>query len=124
VAKFTSSQSLPEQGIKMWDGNGGRKFLDSVGLSHREEGDLGSVYGFQWRHFGAEYKDANTDYTGQGIDQIADVIDKLKNKPYDRHYPKYIEPRQFEEDSSSAMPHVRSILRLISTSIVYKNAKW
>ena len=57
--------------------------MDSVGLSHREEGDPGSVYGFQWRHFGAEYKDANTDYTGQGVDQIVDVIDKLKNKPYD-----------------------------------------
>lgn len=93
-------------------------------LSHREEGDIGPIYGFQWRHFGAEYKDANTDYTGQGVDQIADVIDKLKNKSYDRHYPECMEPRRFEEDSSSAMPHVRSILRLISTSIVYKNAKW
>ena len=70
--------------------------------------------------FWAEYKDANTDYTGQGVDQIADVIDKLNNKPYDRHYPECIEPRRFEEDSSFVMPHVRSILRLISTSIVYK----
>ena len=55
-----------------------------MGLSHREEGDLGPVYGFQWRHFGAEYVDAKTDYTGQGVDQLAEVIDKLKNKPYDR----------------------------------------
>lgn len=28
--------------------------------------------------------DANTDYTGQGVDQLADVIYKLKHKPYDR----------------------------------------
>ena len=42
------------------------------------------MYGFQWRHFGAEYVDAKTDYTGQGVDQLAEVIDKLKNKPYDR----------------------------------------
>ena len=55
-----------------------------MGLSHREEGDLGPVYGFQWRHFGAEYVDAKTDYTGQGVDQLAEVIDKLKNKPHDR----------------------------------------
>ena len=42
------------------------------------------MYGFQWRHFGAEYVDAKTDYTGQGVDQLEEVIDKLKNKPYDR----------------------------------------
>ena len=42
------------------------------------------MYGFQWRHFGAEYVDAKTDYTGQGVDQLAEVIDRLKNKPYDR----------------------------------------
>lgn len=55
-----------------------------MGLSHREVGDLGPVYGFQWRHFGAEYVDAKTDYTGQGVDQLAEVIYKLKHNPYDR----------------------------------------
>lgn len=55
-----------------------------MGLSHREVGDLGPVYGFQWRHFGAEYVDSKTDYAGQGVDQLAEVIDKLKNRPYDR----------------------------------------
>lgn len=80
----TSSLALSEAGVKIWDGNGSREFLDSVGLSHREVGDLGPVYGFQWRHFGAEYVDAKTDYTGQGVDQLAEVIYKLKNTPYDR----------------------------------------
>lgn len=47
-------------------------------------GDLGPVYGFQWRHFGAEYKDMHTDYTGQGVDQLKDVINKIKNTPDDR----------------------------------------
>ena len=55
-----------------------------MGLSHREVGDLGPVYGFQWRHFGAQYVDAKTDYTGQGVDQLAEVIEKLKNNPFDR----------------------------------------
>lgn len=55
-----------------------------MGLAHRAVGDLGPVYGFQWRHFGASYVDADTDYTGQGVDQLAEVIDKLRNKPYDR----------------------------------------
>ncbi|GAB0132940.1 Thymidylate synthase [Epichloe bromicola] len=80
----TSSLALSNAGVKIWDGNGSREFLDNLGLTHREVGDLGPVYGFQWRHFGAEYIDAKTDYTGKGVDQLADVIDKLKNKPYDR----------------------------------------
>lgn len=84
VAGSTSSLPLSEAGVKIWDGNGSREFLDNVGLSHRAVGDLGPVYGFQWRHFGADYVDAQTDYTGQGVDQLAEVIDKLRNKPYDR----------------------------------------
>ena len=84
ISGSTSSLPLSEAGIKIWDGNGSREYLDSVGLTHRDIGDLGPVYGFQWRHFGAEYVDAKTDYTGKGVDQLAEVIDKLKNKPYDR----------------------------------------
>ena len=68
----------------IWEGNSSREFLDSVGLSHREVGDLGPVYGFQWRHFGAEYSDMHADYSGQGVDQLAEVIHKIKNKPDDR----------------------------------------
>lgn len=84
VSGATSSLPLSEQGVKIWDGNGSREFLDSVGLSHRDVGDLGPVYGFQWRHFGAEYVNAGTDYTGQGVDQLADVVHKLRTNPYDR----------------------------------------
>ncbi|KAF2672874.1 thymidylate synthase [Microthyrium microscopicum] len=80
----TSSLALSEAGVKIWDGNGSREFLDNAGLSHREVGDLGPVYGFQWRHFGAKYVDAKTDYTGQGVDQLAEVIHKLRTNPYDR----------------------------------------
>jgi thymidylate synthase len=84
ISGSTSSLPLSAQGIKIWDGNGSREYLDSVGLSHREVGDLGPVYGFQWRHFGAEYRNARTNYHGQGVDQLAEVIDKLRNHPYDR----------------------------------------
>jgi dihydrofolate reductase/thymidylate synthase len=80
----TNAKHLSEQGVKIWDANGSREFLDKRGLSHREEGDLGPVYGFQWRHFGAKYGDMHTDYTGQGVDQLAECIKKIKEDPTDR----------------------------------------
>jgi len=80
----TNAKNLSDKGIKIWDGNGSREFLDKRGLSHREEMDLGPVYGFQWRHFGAKYVDMHTDYTGQGVDQLAECIRKIKEDPTDR----------------------------------------
>uniref|UniRef100_F7GTH5 Thymidylate synthase n=2 Tax=Cebidae TaxID=9498 RepID=F7GTH5_CALJA len=57
----TNAKELSSKGVKIWDANGSRDFLDSLGFSAREEGDLGPVYGFQWRHFGAEYRDMDSD---------------------------------------------------------------
>uniref|UniRef100_A0A8C6DA70 Thymidylate synthase n=1 Tax=Moschus moschiferus TaxID=68415 RepID=A0A8C6DA70_MOSMO len=57
----TNAKELSSKGVKIWDANGSRDFLDSLGFSNRAEGDLGPVYGFQWRHFGAEYKDMDSD---------------------------------------------------------------
>ncbi len=49
-----------------------------------EERDLGPVYGFQWRHFGAKYDNFDSDYSGQGIDQLKNAVDKLKKDPNNR----------------------------------------
>ena len=49
-----------------------------------EERDLGPIYGFQWRHFDAEYDGFDKDYSGQGIDQLENLIDTLKTNPNDR----------------------------------------
>jgi len=80
----TSAKELQDKNVRIWDGNSSREFLDSIGLKDREEGDLGPVYGFQWRHFGAEYTNMHADYSGQGVDQLAEVINRIKNKPTDR----------------------------------------
>lgn len=50
----------------------------------KEERDLGAIYGYQWRHFNAPYVSYDTDYTGQGVDQLQRVVAKLKNDPTDR----------------------------------------
>ncbi|KAF5947219.1 hypothetical protein HYC85_013176 [Camellia sinensis] len=84
ISGSTNAKVLQGKGIHIWDGNASRDYLDSIGLVDREEGDLGPVYGFQWRHFGARYTNMHADYTGLGFDQLSDVIDKIKNKPDDR----------------------------------------
>ncbi len=49
-----------------------------------EERDLGPIYGFQWRHFNADYAGCDSDYSGKGEDQLRRVVEKLKSDPSDR----------------------------------------
>jgi thymidylate synthase len=84
ISGSTNSNVLKEKGVKIWEGNSSREFLDSRGLSHYDQGDIGAGYGFQWRHFGAKYTNMYDSYEGQGIDQLKDVIYKIKNTPDDR----------------------------------------
>ncbi len=49
-----------------------------------EERDLGPIYGYQWRHFNAAYKNYDSNYTNQGVDQLKNIIQTLKNNPSDR----------------------------------------
>jgi len=80
----TDSKILSDLGVHIWDANGSKEFLDSLGFTDRDEGDLGPVYGFQWRHFGATYVNKYTDYTNQGIDQLANLINTIKTNPNNR----------------------------------------
>jgi thymidylate synthase len=73
---------LQENGVSIWD-----EWADA-------DGDLGPVYGHQWRHFGSNAQalkgkgpGASSDGSGQvfqGIDQIADILKQLKTKPRSR----------------------------------------
>lgn len=73
----TDNEELTRQKCNIWNGNSTREYLDSRGLTHLKENDLGPVYGFQWRHFNGEYVDCHTDYTGVGIDQLTYIINSL-----------------------------------------------
>ncbi|KAK5643795.1 hypothetical protein RI129_007640 [Pyrocoelia pectoralis] len=80
----TNAKELSEKNVHIWDANSSREFLDEMGFVDREIGDLGPIYGFQWRHFGAPYKDMHANYDGEGVDQLQQVIDTIRNNPNDR----------------------------------------
>ncbi|MFK7884284.1 MAG: thymidylate synthase, partial [Phycisphaerales bacterium] len=63
----TNARSLQDVGVKIWD-----EWADP------ETGDLGPVYGHQWRSWSTR--------SGQTIDQITNLIDSLKNSPCSRRH--------------------------------------
>ena len=60
----TNVKYLQDNGVRIWN-----EWAD-------ENGDLGHVYGYQWRSWPT--------YDGGAVDQIADVVDQLKNNPNSR----------------------------------------
>jgi thymidylate synthase len=80
----TDNVALQKEKVHIWDANASREFLDSRGLTDRAENDLGPVYGFQWRHSGATYRDCHTDYTGQGVDQLEETRRQIVDDPQSR----------------------------------------
>jgi thymidylate synthase len=75
----TDNKLLTDQNVHIWDGNSSKEFLKTRNLSHYKEGDLGPIYGFQWRYFDAKYNNCDDDYKNKGIDQLLNVINTLKN---------------------------------------------
>jgi thymidylate synthase len=69
----TDVKELQGKNIHIWDSNASREYLDSVGLQHYSDGELGPVYGFQWRMFGKMYGDNDS----KGFDQIKYIIEEL-----------------------------------------------
>ena len=96
----TNSNLLANKKVNIWKPNTSKEFLKSRNLNY-QEGDMGPMYGFQWRHFGTNYNgfddskkfyDPDTNeliiedgnYLGLGYDQLRNVIDLLINDPTSR----------------------------------------
>lgn len=79
----TDSKLLEQEKVMIWKGNTSQNFIDDMKLPYKE-GDMGPMYGFQWRYFNAEYNGCQKDYTDKGIDQLKEVIDLLKKDKFSR----------------------------------------
>ena len=79
----TNASSLRDDGVHIWDGNSTRAYLDSRGLDSYEEGELGPVYGYQWRNWGKPYTKNGTDRS-TGVDQVENIIRTIRENPFDR----------------------------------------
>lgn len=92
----TDVKKLQEKNVKIWNGNGSKEECEKFG---REEGDLGPIYGHQWRNFGASKRDkklkedfysqenkrwVNKEFNDDGLDQIKNIIELINNNPNSR----------------------------------------
>ena len=80
----TDNSILLEQGVRIWDDNSSRDYLDKQGLTEYEENELGPIYGYQWRHFGAPYINRSASRENGvtelgGVDQISEIIRVLRD---------------------------------------------
>lgn len=97
----TDNKTLLEKNVRIWKPN-----ADAGPLwkgSDPSMGDLGPIYGFQWRHFGAEYKGFKTydvdeefgnprssypykssQYDNKGVDQLRNIVKELRENPGSR----------------------------------------
>ncbi len=81
----TDNNILVNKGIHIWTKNTTREFLDNKNLNNHKEGDMGSTYGFNFRHFGFDYYGCDYNYVnGNGFDQLSHIINLIKNEPDSR----------------------------------------
>ena len=76
----TNTKFLSENGVNIWSGNTSRDFLDKRGLYDYNEGEIGPLYGYQWRNFGGDFRNPNS----KGVDQIERMLTLLKTDPTSR----------------------------------------
>lgn len=76
----TQVAPLQEAGVRIWNEWATAEQTAKFG---RKEGDLGPVYGHQWRNFGGT-KNADGSYQKDGVDQIQRLLNEIAEKPHSR----------------------------------------
>ena len=76
----TDNEWLAERGVSIWKEWATAEQCARFG---RQEGDLGPIYGHQWRNYGAT-KGENGTYAADGVDQIKAVLDGISHNPESR----------------------------------------
>ena len=76
----TNVQYLKEHKVSIWDE---WATAEQTARFARPEGELGPVYGRQWRNFGAT-QNADGSYNADGFDQIAWLVNEIKTNPNSR----------------------------------------
>ena len=71
---------LHDAGVTIWDEWATAEQTARFG---RKEGDLGPVYGHQWRNFGATLREDGA-YANDGVDQLARLLDQIRTNPSSR----------------------------------------
>lgn len=79
----SDTNELSKKGVKIWEPNTSREFLDKCGLNYKT-GDMGNLYGIQLRAFGCDYQGCDKNYIGSGIDQIKNSLELLIKDPTSR----------------------------------------
>lgn len=76
----THVQYLQDNGVRIWNE---WATAEQTAKFNRPAGELGPVYGHQWRNYGASKK-ADGSYNHDGVDQIQELIDTIKTNPDSR----------------------------------------
>ncbi len=71
---------LQEAGVRIWNDWATAEQTARFG---RKEGDLGPVYGHQWRNFGATLQPDGS-YADDGVDQIMRLVETIRTNPNSR----------------------------------------
>ncbi len=89
----TNTKKLEKQKINIWKGNTNRTFLNNQKKENYPEGQMGPMYGYQWRHYNKlflpnlnsldmHYLEINN--MDEGIDQLSNIIEQIKTNPNSR----------------------------------------